>query len=103
MYDEPVIGLEQWNSLDSAFTLLLLLAILAVLRKAFLRHTLRDRLRQQYEQLSIKIMKAKSVIYRLTMAAYGLPAPTVEDLPRSREFNCSIPLTVTTVASIFVF
>jgi hypothetical protein len=86
MYDKDFIGLEHQNSLEQLFLLLLLLSILAVLRKAFLRHVLRDRLRAQYEQLSLRIFKAKSVVYRLTMAAYGLPAPTVDSLPKTCKF-----------------
>jgi hypothetical protein len=82
-YDQDFIGLQHQNSLEQLFLLLLLLSILAVIRKAFLRHVLRDRLRAQYEQLSLRIFKAKSVVYRLTMAAYGLPAPTLESLPKA--------------------
>jgi hypothetical protein len=82
-YEKDFIGLEHQNSLEQLFLLLLLLSILAVLRKAFLRHVLRDRLRAQYEQLSLRIFKAKSVVYRLTMAGYGLPAPTVDSLPKT--------------------
>jgi hypothetical protein len=84
-YDSDFIGMRSSNSLDLLFLLLLLLAILEVLQKAFLRHVLRDRLRLRYENLAYRIMKAKSIIYRLTMASYGLPAPKYEELPKSCE------------------
>lgn len=88
-YDSPGIGITHSPSYDDCFLLLLLLAILAVLRKAFLRHVLRDRLRQQYDSLSIRVMKAKSAVYRVTRAAYGLPPCQLKDLPASRECVCA--------------
>ena len=83
-YYTPLIGITKSKDLDRTWLFLLLLAVLAVVRKAFLRHVLRDRLRQQYESLFLKIMKAKSMIYRLTVAAYGLPAPDYDQLPAQR-------------------
>ncbi len=78
-----MIGITPARSLDNAFLLLLLLALLAIARKAFLRHALRDRMKQQYDNLSQRIMLAKSIVYRLSVAAYGLPPPQYDQLPAS--------------------
>ena len=87
MYDHWPFYIEHTISFEHAWLLLCLLAIVAILRKAFLRHMLRERLRQQYEALAIRIMKAKSILYRISVSAYGEPAPKFEDLPKSRKFD----------------